>query len=69
MKKNKIVKKSKSKPIIMTLIIILGLSILLFFLKNNTSKNFKIGNNTSSQEIVDYILNSNSYEGVIEVDV
>lgn len=69
MKKNKIVKKSKSKPIIMTLIIILGLSILLFFLKNNTSKNFKIGNNTSSQEIVDYILNINSYEAIVEVDV
>ena len=41
----------------------------LSFFNNKGTKNFKIGNNTSSQEIVDYILNINSYEAVIEVDV
>ena len=42
---------------------------MFIFFNNKRTKNFKIGNNTSSQEIVDYILNINSYEAVIEVDV
>lgn len=33
------------------------------------SKNFKIGNNSTSQEIVDYILNISSYEAKVEVEV
>jgi len=33
------------------------------------AKNLKIGNNSSSQEIVDYILNISSYEAKIEVEV
>lgn len=33
------------------------------------SKNSKIGNNTNSQEIIDYILNINSYETEIEIEV
>ena len=33
------------------------------------SKNQKIGNNTTSQEIVDYILNINYYEAKIEVEI
>lgn len=48
------------------LIIVIGLFI---FFSNKGTKNFKIGNNTSSQEIVDYILNINSYEAIIEVDI
>jgi len=32
-------------------------------------KNFKIGNNTSSQEIINYILNISSYEVQVEVEV
>lgn len=32
-------------------------------------KNLKIGNNSTSQEIVDYILNISSYEAIIEVEV
>ena len=36
---------------------------------NNMAKNFKIGNNTTSQEIVDHILNISSYEAEIEVEV
>ena len=33
------------------------------------SKNSKTGNNTNSQEIIDYILNINSYETEIQVEV
>ena len=60
----------KNKKIIFFIILIILIIIgLFFFFRNNETKNFKIGNNTSSQEIVDYILNINSYEAIIEVDV
>ncbi len=36
---------------------------------NNMAKNFKIGNNNTSQEIVDHILDISSYETEIEVEV
>ena len=60
--------KIKKIIIIILLIGIIALGLFIFF-SNRETKNFKIGNNTSSQEIVDYILNINSYEAVIEVDV
>ncbi len=60
--------KGRKIFILFFLIIIIVLGIFLI-LKNKATKNFKIGNNTSSQDIVDYILNINSYEAVIEVDV
>ena len=60
----------KNKRIVFLIILIILIAIGLFiFFRNNGTKNFKIGNNTSSQEIVDYILNINSYEAVIEVNV
>ena len=60
----------KNKIILFLIILIILIAIGLFiFFNNKGTKNFKIGNNTSSQEIVDYILNINSYEAVIEVDV
>ena len=60
----------KNKRIVFLIILIILIAIGLFiFFRNNGTKNLKIGNNTSSQEIVDYILNINSYEAVIEVDV
>ena len=60
----------KNKRIVFLIILIILIAIGLFiFFNNKGTKNFKIGNNTSSQEIVDYILNINSYEAVIEVDV
>jgi len=43
--------------------------IFFVFFPAKTAKNLKIGNNTSSQEIVDYILNISSYETKIEVEV
>ena len=59
----------KNKKIIfITLVVILILAILIIFLLNKTNVN-KIGNNSTSQEIVDYILNISSYEAKIEVEV
>ena len=47
----------KNKKIIfITLVVILILAILIIFLLNKTNVK-KIGNNSTSQEIVDYILN------------
>ncbi len=60
----------KNKKIILIIAIVLAILITIFIiLKNNSAKNLKIGNNTSSQEIVNYILNLNSYETEIEVEV
>ena len=59
----------KNKKIIfITLDVILILAILIIFLLNKTNVK-KIGNNSTSQEIVDYILNISSYEAKIEVEV
>ena len=62
-------KRGVNKIIMIILTMILIMIILFFFLKNNMSKNLKIGNNTSSQEIVDYVLNINSYEAIVDIDV
>lgn len=60
----------KNKKIFILFFLIMLIVIgLFFFFRNNVTKNFKIGNNTSSQDIVDYILNINSYEAIVEVDV
>lgn len=55
----------------MLFVILLFIGIITFFtfFHTKTAKNLKIGNTSSSQEIVDYILNISSYEAVIEVDV
>ena len=50
------------------MIIIIATTIFIKINKN-TSKISKIGNNSTSQEIVDYILNISSYEAKIEVEV
>ena len=54
---------------IVVIAILLGVLIFLIFFKDGTAKNKKIGNNSTSQEIVDYILNMNSYEAVVEVEI
>ncbi len=60
----------KNKKIIIWLLLIILIIIgIIYFLINNKTKKLKIGNNTSSQEIVNYILNINSYEAVVEVNV
>ena len=60
--------KGRKIFILFFLIIIIILGLVLIF-KNKGTKNFKIGNNTSSQEIVDYILNINSYEAIVDIDI
>ncbi len=54
---------------IIYLIIIFLVIIIGFFVSKKMIKNNKIGNNMSSQEIVDYILNINSYKANINVQV
>lgn len=62
---------SKRKIIIIIAIIILLIILAIFFIKNSnkTAKTSKIGNNSTSQEIVDYILNISSYETQIDVEI
>lgn len=62
---------NKRKIIIITAILALIIIAIIFFIKNNnnTAKISKIGNNSTSQEIVDYISNISSYEAQIEVEV
>lgn len=50
--------------VILLMIIIIGM-----FIYKIMTKNIKIGNNMNSQEIVDYILNINSYKSNINVQV
>ncbi len=51
------------------LIIILFVIIIGFFISKKMIKNIKMGNNMSSQEIVDYILNISSYKANITVNI
>lgn len=62
-------KNKKIIIIVIIAVILIGVLSYVLFFKNNTAKNLKIGNNTTSQEIVDFILNMTSYEAKIEVDV
>ena len=57
----------KKKYWIILLIIVIGISGIFFY--KNRVKNSKIGNNKTSQEIVDYILNISSYEVNVTVNV
>ena len=61
----------KNKKICFFLMFFLIILVLIFykFFNNNMAKNMKIGNNTTSQEIIESILNINSYETEIEVKV
>ena len=61
-------KKRLNKKIIIFIIIIIFLMLIIFFFTNKTKK-IKFGNNSSSQEIIDNILNISSYEAVIEVEI
>lgn len=60
--------KGKKIFILIIILIIICISIFLIF-NNKTVKKSKVGNNSSSQEIVDYVLNISSYTATIEVDV
>lgn len=78
MQKNKKIKhtyktkeNNKNKIIIISVIAILLVIATIIFIKNNnkTAKTSKIGNNSTSQEIVDYILGINSYEAEVDIEV
>ena len=62
---------NKRKITIIIVITILLVILAIFFIKNNnkTAKTLKIGNNSTSQEIVDYILNISSYKTEISVEI
>ena len=62
MNKNKILK------IIIIIISIMTIFFITFFYITK-SKKIKIGNNSSSQEIIENILNISSYESIIEIEV
>ena len=60
----------KKKTIFILLFILITIGIIFFIIfRTNMSKNSKTGNNTNSQEIIDYILNINSYETEIQVEI
>lgn len=59
----------KKKKYFYFIILIILFTILLLFILKNATRNSKIGNNMNSQEIVDYILNINSYKTTIDVQV
>ena len=63
-------KKGKATKIIIIAIIILIIIFIIskIFIKNPI-KNTKIGNNSSSQEVVEYFLNISSYEATIDMTV
>ena len=61
--------KNKKIIIILILVIVIILIASFTFFRGKMSKNLKIGNNTTSQEIVNYILSFNSYETKVEVEV
>lgn len=67
--KNKKTDKRKIIIIMIIAILLVILSIIFIKINNKTAKTAKIGNNSSSQEIVDYILNISSYETEIEVEI
>lgn len=62
-------KGEKKKKIITICFIIFLILIVFLFCYFYMVKNSKIGNNKSSQEMVDDILNIKTYEAVIEVDI
>lgn len=57
----------KKKYWLILLIIVIAIVSIIFY--KNRVKDLKIGNNKTSQEIVDYILNISSYEVQVAVDV
>lgn len=68
-KKMKINQESNNLKKILFLILIIVILVLIFFISKKLFKNNKSGDNMNSQEIVDYILNINSYKAKIYVEV
>lgn len=62
-------KNQKNKKILIIIFIIILAIILGIIFSKNMIKNSKNGNNMSSQEIVDYILNLNYYKSNVTINV
>ncbi len=60
---------NKKKIIIFITILILIVLLLIIFFNKKSAKTFKFGNNMNSQQIVDYILNINSYEVDANIEI
>lgn len=60
---------NKKKIFFISFILILIIFIIFIFFNKKTAKVLKIGNNMTSQEIVEYILNISSYEVNVTVDI
>ena len=60
---------NKKKIFFILILIVLIVLIIFIFFNKKTAKVFKIGNNMTSQQIVEYILNISSYEANIEVEI
>ena len=63
------IKIKKTKIGIFLLIIIILIVIIFIKISHYAAKNLKIGNNTTSQEIIENILNISSYQAEIEVTI
>ena len=61
--------KNRKRVISIAIVILVAILINYLFFYKNTAKNLKIGNNRSSQEIVDYILNISFYKTEVEVEI
>ena len=61
--------RKKGVFIFIAILLIIITTIFLIIFNNKEDKNLKIGKNTTSQEIVNYILSIKSYECNIEVEV
>lgn len=61
--------KLKNKKVFILIAILLLIIIVVSIFLVNRSKTQKIGKNSSSQEIVDYILNISSYDATINVEI
>ena len=63
-------KNNKKTIIIITAVILIAVTTIISIKNiNKTAKTSKIGKNSSSQEIVNYILNISSYETKIDVEI
>ena len=72
LKNIKTLKDKRNLILILILVIIIAFACYICSNKNlfnNVSKNIKLGNTTSSQEIIEYVLNISSYEAIIEAKI
>ncbi len=59
----------KNKKVLFLFVVVIIILFSIIFIYKNMIKKSKVGNNMSSQEIVDYILNINSYKAKVTVQV